>query len=1742
MKEFFKNHKLMRALSLMLAFALTFTTVFANSGVTAFAWNNAGAGADIRFTEEITVMAGESLTVNMPNGYNLQNVESSEDEYAKGEPVGNTVVVTGKSAGQTTITISVKAKGFWNGGAKGEIKVNVLKNDKKSIDFVYVNQGSIANDLPKINNNTVRYTVDFVTYDASKEEGSRSTSLSDAEVAEFIQANGISFNNFTVDAEVVSADDFVGRLPLVSDTYSFDNLYFYWSSNFDGTKKTVSGFKNFGRVSDTKTTGTFDNYIGYSSPELNYSDYNDDDYVAYQYTGVLRVVYIVDVTPDKKTVDVNYVDAAGNVITEKASTVTDYPGRTASFEVPSTVTVDDAKYILKDSSVADGKLDVTVGTEDSTVNVAFARVYNVVFENEDDTVLSSVEYEAGQTPVVPAAPTKAEDVANTYTFAGWDKEVAVVDGDATYKATFTTVPKEFTIRFFKEDGTTLVNPSLNTTYHYGDTVVVPAIPAKAADKTYTYEVASWDKQVSETVVGNADYTAKYVPEYINYTVKFVNDDATKTVISEVNNAHYGDAVVAPATNPTKSSDAVYEYEFAGWKLEGVAADLTDAKVTGDLTYVASFTGKKINYTVKFVNYDGTVISEKTDYNFGDAVVKPEIPVKPSDDTYRYVFAGWDNEVVDVAGNATYTATYTGIYNNYTVKFVNEGEEVSSETYHYGDEVKVPANPSKTATAQYTYTFAGWKVAGDNGNTILAAIPAVTADATYEAVFNSTVNEYTVTFMNGNTAVQTTKVPYGSNPEYTSTKPVKASDAFDYVFAGWVDENKESVDLSKVVVTEDVTFFATYTTKVVIEYYRYNTGVDTLKQFFDQNDVLGRDTNLFTSVDKITFTADEISAELADALRLAYVKGGSSNRYGVKVSDTAGAAIVAKVVELTKTDKVTSSDIDVWYVLKRENNSWHIDGGVYNDYTVNFVSEGVEVSTETYHYDDTVVVPEDPSKDATQEFSYEFAGWKVAGDNNNTVLTVIPAVTGDATYEAVFNAITNEYKITFVDEDGTTVLKEATAYPYGTKAEDIVKPAATKAADETYTYEFDAWTPVVADVTEDATYKASYTATYIDYTVKFVDEDGETLVDDTLATTYHYGDEIVAPVNPTKADKADGSETYTFAGWTVNGNLAEVAETVTGDVTYVASYNTTMHYLVTYLNEDGTELFSTRVTEGTETSATKLGVNTPSKAAFNNTEKVGTDYAKAFKFSAWVGDVDNVTKNFSASTAYVVDSDKTFTAKYSALPTYFAIINGDRDIPVEEISSQPTQNYSGKQSGNIYYFEKTMNKATIYDSLAIVPALTKFKWSDDTKLDTTTQFVEWYVMKQESDGYHIDGIIRNKPSVTYVVNGVDVSDKIYLDVEYDAESDSFKTDYTPASIASVLGFDNASLLSNDDMASQLEELFSGWMLDGNKVEGAITLTTAQNIVLEGTLSNTYVVQYVSDERNEDGSYKFLADSVSTTLNVVVDAGEAKFESPAITGYHLVSEDDAEVVITEDSPLVTRVVYSRNVYTVTFVDENDDVLDVVDVKYNDKVTTEVVPTKPADNTYVYPFTAWEDENQNRYESLDDIPAITEDITLKAVYTPVFINYVVTFFDRETLVSYATYHYGDTLVVPADPDDYSDGASFVEFYRWSPDLQMVVTANAVYNALYNSTPLNNGTPARPTEVEADTDVVPTPARRSEVEADTDVVALARPARKSEVEADVKTGDTANTGLMVTLLGFAAVALVATFATGKKKEEDAQ
>ena len=238
----------------------------------------------------------------------------------------------------------------------------------------------------------------------------------------------------------------------------------------------------------------------------------------------------------------------------------------------------------------------------------------------------------------------------------------------------------------------------------------------------------------------------------------------------------------------------------------------------------------------------------------------------------------------------------------------------------------------------------------------------------------------------------------------------------------------------------------------------------------------------------------------------------------------------------------------------------------NKYKIMFVDEDgktVLMNAKEYDYGTTatdIVRPVDPTKKSDAQYTYTFAGWDQE----------IRSVTCDVTYKATYSKMVNQYKVTFVDEDGKTVINATAEYAYGTAVANIVKPKEpTKASDAQYSYTFAGWEPMITDVTEDVIYKATYEATPIPITkgVLTFDLGGGTLDGQTGKITIEAadGDVIKLPGAPLR-------EGYTFQYWEGSRYEAGSEYKVEGDHTFTAVWekNKPKTYIVSFnVNSHGT---------------------------------------------------------------------------------------------------------------------------------------------------------------------------------------------------------------------------------------------------------------------------------------------------------------------------------------------------------------------------------------------------------------------------------------------------------------------------------------------------------------------------------------------------------------------------------------------
>ena len=869
-------------------------------------------------------------------------------------------------------------------------------------------------------------------------------------------------------------------------------------------------------------------------------------------------------------------------------------------------------------------------TSDLTLYLQYViKQYNYKFINDDGNILKELAVDYGTVITPPANPTKPADDQYTYTFAGWggfEEGITQKAEEMVFTAKYDKTVNQYSYHFVDEDGTVLKEATVD----YGTEIVPPETPEKQGSAQYSYTFTGWDG-FTEGMTQTAEdlyFYATYSASVNQYTYKFVDEDGTVLKEKTVNY----NTLITPPSSPSKAPDAQYTYTFAGW--DGYT---TGMKATEDVTFTATYSTTLNQYTYKFVDALGNTILEKT-VDYGTVIELPQEEItKAPDDEFTYTFTGWDGYTEDmtVTGNITFAPLFSKTTNKYSYQFVDaDGTVLKEDTVDYGTVITPPSNPSKEADAQYTYTFKGWK-----GFT--EGIKQTAETMVFTAEYTATVNQYTYKFVDEDgSVIKTQTVDYGTvitppgNPSKTST------DQYSYKFIGW------SGYTDGMTVTKDETFKATY--EEITNQYTY--------KFVDYaGNIVKEATVDYGTVIVTPPTPDGYSDQQYTyifASWTGYVRGmkvtkditfnakytSVLNQYTYVFMDENGNVLSEDTVDYgTKITPPEAPEKASTVQYSYEFAGWenYTDGIIVDDvifiatykpitnkYTYRFENEdGTEIKTVTADYGSIIEVPRNPQKEATAQYSYEFAGWN--GYTNGMTLT------GDITFKATYTSIINQYTYKFTDEDGE-VLKELTV-DYGTK---IVVPDTTpqKDSDVQYTYTFKEWAGFAdgMTITGDVTFVAVYDSILNQYTYKFVNEDGS-LVKEQKAD---YGSVIILPATPSK--EATQQYSYKFIGW--DGYTDGM--TVAGDVVFTAKYTPVINqYTYVFKNDDGTELKSVTADYGTDI----IVPENPTKAStvqYSYTFASWSNYINGMNLTEDITFVATYTSTLNQYTYKFVDNDGT----------------------------------------------------------------------------------------------------------------------------------------------------------------------------------------------------------------------------------------------------------------------------------------------------------------------------------------------------------------------------------------------------------------------------------------------------------------------------------------------------------------------
>ena len=165
------------------------------------------------------------------------------------------------------------------------------------------------------------------------------------------------------------------------------------------------------------------------------------------------------------------------------------------------------------------------------------RSYTITFQNYDNSVLYSNDFDYGTTPTYSGpTPTRPTVDGVQYTFVGWRKVgagangISSVDGEAVYVAQYSTTSLTYTITVnVQTAGTGSVTPASGTASGtYGTSVNITATPAEC------YQFVRWsdgNTSANRTVeiTGDATYTAIF--EKVTYTVVVESANPTQGTVS-----------------------------------------------------------------------------------------------------------------------------------------------------------------------------------------------------------------------------------------------------------------------------------------------------------------------------------------------------------------------------------------------------------------------------------------------------------------------------------------------------------------------------------------------------------------------------------------------------------------------------------------------------------------------------------------------------------------------------------------------------------------------------------------------------------------------------------------------------------------------------------------------------------------------------------------------------------------------------------------------------------------------------------------------------------------------------------------------------------------------------------------------------------------------------------------------------------------------------------------------------------
>ena len=1024
------------------------------------------------------------------------------------------------------------------------------------------------------------------------------------------------------------------------------------------------------------------------------------------------------------------------------------------------------------------------------------------------------------------------------------------------------------------------------TVKFGADITKPAAPTKTG-----YTFGGWDKTIPESMPAG-DMTVKAQWKINQYTITFDTDGGSEVASITQD---YGTTIAKP-TDPTKTG-----YTFAGW-----SEKIPETMPAENVTVKAQWTINQ--YTITFDTDGGSAVKSITQ-DYGTAITAPAAPTKTG-----YTFTGWDMEIPKTmpAGDMTIKAQWK--INQYTITFNTDGgSEIAPITQDYGTEITAPANPTKTG-----YTFDGWDAE------IPTTMPA--GDMTIKAKW--TINQYTVTFKNGDEVVKSAEMNYGS----TITAPERPTKE-GYTFKGW-----QGYTDNMTLPAHDVTFKAQWTiNKYTLTFKNGETVYKTITQ--DYGTAIAKPTDPTKTGYTFAGWDENIPANMP-AENVTITAKWTANQYTVTFDSDGGSACESKTVTYDQPygalPKPTKEGYTFtgWY----DNNTLIYDTTLYRTAGDKKLTAhwGIVSYTITYSVDNKILENVNDTREfgarLDKLYTYTKTGYTVSKwtqSNGSQPPATMPA------RQVYLYATTTpiSYTISYQLNGGTNA--ESNPASYTVESGEIKLAAPSREG-----YTFRGWksgttTEMAPVIAVGSIGSRSYEAVWQvnSHTLKYVLDGKET------TRTVNYGETVT--VTP-----PDAKTGYTFSGWKLEGATAKNGQFTMpdNDVTITGGY-TANTYTVKFNANGGNECEDITVTyDGKYTD-------------------LPTTTRTGYTFDGWYDGSTKVT----ADTDVKITADQTLTARWTA-NTYTVKFDSDGGSACKEI----TVTYDGKYPTLPAPTKEGYTFEGWFDGETQVMSGTAVTITEDQTL-TARWGINTYTIT-----YQVDGQTVKTESVTY---GEDIPAYTYTKTGYDVSAwNSVVPKKMPArnltfTATTKVHQHSLTYMLDGEMKSQAPVnygtavavqadptktgyTFSGWKVSGAKpVDGKFTMPD-NDVTITGSFSaNTYTVTF-----NANGGEGSMADqSFTYDEKQALAANGFTRTGWRFTGWKLgnTTYTDGQAVsnltVEANGTVTLEAQWEHILYTLKFVvDKSGNVYHTEQKYYGDAITPPEAPEKAG-----YRFDGWDRE---------------------------------------------------------------------------------------------------------------------------------------------------------------------------------------